>query len=320
MCQLVSIVVPIYNVECYLEKCIESLLKQIYKNYEILLIDDGSTDGSSKIADYYAKGNAKVKVFHKKNGGLGDARNFGVKQSKGEWIVFVDSDDYVSETYVYDLVNLKNEYNADMAITAIQRIKEGDKLPRHNRFDNYCVSGKEAITEVYIGSKVGWAAYGKILKKEHLLNVPFPIGYYEDCACMYKILEHCEKVAIGDYVANYKYIMRDGSILQSQLTNKHLKIFEICDEFYSFGKNNNLPEIVSVMFYRNAVVQLLRCQKMSWDDYCKIFSKYTEYFRNNLQLVIKTSKVALVYKIYYIALCTHPIFFKVLMKVVDAVK
>lgn len=321
MKQLVSIVVPIYNVEKYLRKCIDSLLEQTYKKCEIILVDDGSPDNCGKIADDYAEQNNNIKVFHKKNGGLGAARNFGVQRAEGEKIVFVDSDDYVRETYVSDLVNLIEKYDADVAITAIKRIKEGDSLAIHNRFKDYCISAEEAISEVYIGGKIGWSAYGKIFKKEILLNAPFPDGYYEDSACMYKILNQCKKVAVGDYVANYYYIMRKGSILQSQLSSKHFEIFNICNAFQNFvEKNANISEIVSVMFYRNAVVQLLRCQKMSWNDYCKIFSLYTEYFRSNLRLVIKNPQITLICKIYYITLCTHPVLFKILMKLVDIVK
>ena len=91
---LVSIIVPVYNVEKYLAFCVESLVKQTYKNIEILLIDDGSTDKSGKIADEWAERDSRIKVFHKENGGLSDARNFGVRHASSDWIMFIDSDDY----------------------------------------------------------------------------------------------------------------------------------------------------------------------------------------------------------------------------------
>lgn len=318
---LVSVIVPIYNVEKYLRRCIDSLLNQTYNSYEVILVDDGSPDHCGEIADEYAEKHSNIKVFHKKNGGLGDARNFGVQQAAGNFVAFVDSDDYVRDTYLSNLVNLMKKYDADVAITAIKRVKEGEILPVKSRFDDYCVTSEEAISEVYTGDRIGWSAYGKLIKKECLLNAPFPDGYYEDSACMYKILEQCDKVAIGDYSANYYYIVRAGSILQRQLSAKHFRIFDICQEFQEFArKKENIPEVVPVMFYRNAIVQLLRCQKMSWNEYCKIFSAYTGYFRKNLKLVIKTPDILFVYKLYYVALCIHPACFKILMMLVDIVK
>ena len=102
---LITIVVPVYKVEKYLKKCVDSLLCQTYKNIEIILVDDGSPDTCPQLCDEYAQKNSNVVTYHKPNGGLSDARNYGVQKASGDWIVFVDSDDYVESSYVEDLWN-----------------------------------------------------------------------------------------------------------------------------------------------------------------------------------------------------------------------
>ena len=127
---LVSIIVPVYNVEKYLAFCVESLVKQTYKNIEILLIDDGSTDKSGKISDEWAERDSRIKVFHKENGGLSDARNFGVRHASSDWIMFIDSDDYYELFAVEYLVRIKEKYNADFIATALKGVSQ------HNSFEN----------------------------------------------------------------------------------------------------------------------------------------------------------------------------------------
>ena len=116
MKELISIIVPVYNVEKYLNRCIDSLISQTYQNIEIILVDDGSTDSSSEIVDGYLKKDNRIKVFHKDNGGLSDARNKGIEISKGKYLSFVDSDDYVTNTYIETLYNTIIEYEADISI------------------------------------------------------------------------------------------------------------------------------------------------------------------------------------------------------------
>ena len=103
---LVSVILPVYNVEKYLIKCLDSVIRQTYQKLEIILVDDGSTDSSGKICDEYANKDGRIKVFHKKNGGLSDARNYGIERSTGEYLAFIDSDDYVDDDYIEFLMNL----------------------------------------------------------------------------------------------------------------------------------------------------------------------------------------------------------------------
>ena len=150
---LISIVVPIYNVEKYLEKCINSIIIQTYKNIEIILVNDGSTDSSGKICDIYLKKDKRIKVIHKKNGGLSDARNVGIENAKGKYIAFIDSDDFIDSDFIEILYNLIIEYNADVSCCKCNVIYKKNKKQqveeKINIFTNY-----EAINEMLYQGKV----------------------------------------------------------------------------------------------------------------------------------------------------------------------
>lgn len=308
----ISVIVPVYKVEDYIYRCVDSLLDQSYSNYEIILVDDGSPDQCPRICDEYAAKYENIVALHKKNGGLSSARNYGVERVDTTWIVFVDSDDYVERTYLEDLWNLLNKFGADMAITRIVREREdGSGKPKHVVYQDYCVSNEQALFEVYSGQKVGWSAYGKLLRRELLIEYPFPTGFYEDCACMYKILDQCSKVAIGDYENNYHYVQREGSILKSILDERHLHIFDICREFEEYiNKTHEDLNFLPVLMYRRGLTQLLNMQSMPWKTYKQIFKKYRPYFRENLSMVLKLKQVNNKTKLFLLLLCTTPAIFK----------
>ncbi len=132
---LISIIVPVYNVERYMERCLDAVVKQTYKNLEVILVDDGSEDRSGSICDRYASEDARFKVVHHQNGGLSAARNTGIKKATGEYITFIDPDDSITEDYIEYLYNLINKHEADLAICAIEEITESGKT--HNYGEGY---------------------------------------------------------------------------------------------------------------------------------------------------------------------------------------
>lgn len=305
----ISVIVPIYKVEKYIQKCVLSLLKQEFDSYEIILVDDGSPDKCPSICDDYQRKYDMVKALHKKNGGLGDARNYGVKFACGEYVAFVDSDDYVEPKYLSNMWKLISKFKADMCITKIKRENEWDnKQPREETDScNYCLTSNEAIFEIYKHEELGWSACGKLFKRSLVLEHPFPKGYYEDCATMYKIVDSCDAVACGDYLYNYHYINHENSILQSELRAEHYRIFDICEEFEKFVMERN-PEnyLVAVIFKRAAVTQMLNCQRMSWKEYRGIFNKYRHLFRKNLIRVMTAKQFSAKNKMYMALYCTFP--------------
>lgn len=316
---LISVIVPIYKVEAYLSKCVNSLLAQTYENIEIILVDDGSPDNCPQVCDEFAKSYANVKTYHKENGGLSSARNYGVERANGEYVAFVDSDDYVEPNYVSDMYKLLTEFGADMCVTRVRRQKENSaSTDNYKRFNDYCIDGNAAFFEIYRGGDVGWQAYGKLIKKEVMLNNPFPNGYYEDFAVMYKILRACSKIAIGDYRNNYHYIQREGSILVSQINEKHLHIFDLCDEINEYIKAEYPKsckfKCLSVMIYKRSVIQLLNLVNMTDEDFNMIFLKYRKLFRKNCLKILFSKHFNLAQKKGLLLLCLNSKLYKKILK------
>ena len=306
----ISVIVPVYKVEGYLEKCVNSLLGQTYRNMDIILVDDGSPDRCPEMCDRFAEAHDNVIALHKTNGGLSDARNYGVAHTESEWIVFVDSDDYVEPAYVQTLVDLRNRFDAEMVVTRAVRENEDGSKPSLTHFEPYLGDKKLMLFRVYAGINVGWAAYGKLLPRWVLLKHPFPDGYYEDCACMYEIITEFDRIAVGDFDENYHYIQREGSILTSSLNEKHLHIFDICEQFEAFIREN-YPEmdILPVLVYKRGVAQLLTLQRMPWKKYKEIFNRYKKLFRKNLGKVLREGSMSKKGKVHYFLLCTEPLLF-----------
>ena len=227
--ELISVIVPIYNVEKYLSECIDTLIKQSFDNLEIILIDDGSTDNCPTICDEYQKKDKRIKVIHKKNGGLSDARNSGLKIAKGEYIIFVDSDDFVNINFVEVLYNLCVQNNSEMAICKFARVQEITDVDWEfldNSYEKEIMTGKEFTISVYEGKSenLGFVAWNKIYKKElfEKNKIEYPVNrYYEDTFTTFKLLYYSKKVVVTD-VPLYYYRSREGSIITSNITLKKL--------------------------------------------------------------------------------------------------
>lgn len=321
---MISVIVPVYNVENFLCKCVDSLLVQTYDNYEIILVDDGSTDESGKIADTYDCNHEIVRTVHKKNGGLGSARNYGTRMAKGDWITYVDSDDYVEATYLYDLWKLIDEYKADMAITKIIReLKEGKAIDFNHMelFQSYFTDSKDAFVEVYSGGKVGWSGCGKLIKKDIVLQEPFADGYYEDCATTYKQIEKCNRIAIGDFRWNYHYIIRENSILSGKYGEKCSRAEELIKELdeYICAKYPDLG-YVSFSVAMTLVLQILNLSQIERNEYKSLFYCVRPYFRKNCLTFLRSKSTHVVDKGYAITLCTYPFFLKVFSGTIQFVK
>ena len=173
MDDLISVIVPVYNVENYIVQCIESLIKQTYTKFEIILVNDGSKDNSGKICDEYALKDERIKVIHKENAGVSSARNVGIKQSKGQWITFIDSDDWVEEKYLEVLLNLAKSENADISICGYNRVSK-------ERIEKINASGKNEIydSQEYLikslNPQIGLGfSHMKLIKKSIIKDIEF---------------------------------------------------------------------------------------------------------------------------------------------------
>ena len=211
---LVSIIVPVYNVENYIDDCVKSLVSQTYKNIEIILIDDGSTDKSGGICDEYALDYDRVKVFHKENGGLSDARNYGLTKIEGEYVCFVDSDDYVEPNFVYELMSAVEKYSVDIACVRWKATKATEQLKipctgETKLLDSQTVL-KEMVSPIDYGITV--SVWDRIYKRDIIAGLSFPKGKcYEDILFSTNAIIRANKIAYIDKEL-YVYRVRVGSI------------------------------------------------------------------------------------------------------------
>ena len=219
-----------YNVEQYLHYDIESLLKQTYKNFEIILVNDGSTDNSGNLCDYYAQNHENVFVYHKENGGLSDARNYGVKKANGEFITFLDPDDYL-ENYSLELLSeIQKRYGCDLVSTRVKPTELYNNYSEHvlveKDFENILLMDRDTfLEEAFYDKVVTVSACGKLYRKE-VLDIEFPKGkIYEG---LYIISDHLSRVnnIVHTNIQIYNYYKRPGSIVNSQFSEKQYDFFE----------------------------------------------------------------------------------------------
>lgn len=238
---LISIIVPVYNVEKYLEKCINSLIEQTYKNLEIILIDDGSLDKSPDICDKWGEKDKRIKIIHKNNGGLSEARNVGIDNAKGEYISFVDSDDWIDTNFINYLYKQLELYNADISASAIVKVyKDYNEIQPINK-TKVRYTNEEALDTLLSGKDFCAVAWNKLYKKDVIRNLRFPVGkIHEDEFFSYKVMSNANKLVLVPN-AIYFYRQRTGSIMQ-KWSIKHLDVLEAFKERMDF-MNRYYPKL-----------------------------------------------------------------------------
>ena len=225
---LVSVVIPVYNVESYLHECVTSVVEQTYTNIEIILVDDGSTDSSGTLCDEFALSDSRICVFHKENGGLSDARNYGIRRSHGSLISFIDSDDYVSPDYIMHLYQALVRGKTDIATTSICIFREG-KPPKEHKRDTaefHVYDACEALEDMLYMRHLEPNAFPKIYKKELFDTIQYPVGkLYEDIATTTKLIDKAGKIAyLGEN--DYYYRIRPNSIQTASFNPKKLDLLD----------------------------------------------------------------------------------------------
>lgn len=275
---LISIIVPIYKVEKYLEKCIGTIMDQTYKNIEIILVDDGSPDNSPQICDEYAKKDSRIIVIHQKNGGLSNARNSALNIAKGEYIGFVDGDDYIANDMYETLYNAIKENNAQMAICRAFNVNENGELMQDEiqpdiKEDIKVFTKYEAMKEMLFDKNIRGYVWSKLFKRDCFENLRFPEGRnYEDIAISIKCFEKTDRIV---YVNKqiYYYVQRENSIDHVKSEKNLRDAIEVSYERYKYVKEN-YPELRKYNIY--AFIHRILCaykdlKKMNYMDvyYCK---------------------------------------------------
>ena len=294
MCEendLISVVIPVYNVEQYLPKCIESIMNQTYKNLEIILVNDGSTDGSQKICEEYKSLDNRIKVINKENGGLSDARNVGIDNSSGNYITFIDSDDYIDDDYVYTLYKSLISYNADMSI-ASHKIIYPKRIIDKATDEKFCANSKKVLEKILYDEGIDLSAWGKLYKKSLFNNIKFPKGrLFEDSATTYRLIDESKKIAVNSKSV-YNYVIRKNSISNEMFSEKKMDLITSTMEMTEFIKKK-YPELEKgcerrLMYaYLSTLTQLAKTKETNSSMQAKLMN----YIKKNKGRVLKDKRI-----------------------------
>ena len=318
---LISVIIPVYNVEDYLHYAIESLEKQTYKNFEIILVNDGSTDDSGKLCDEYSEKYSNVRVFHKENGGLSDARNYGVKKANGEFITFLDPDDYL-ENYSLELLSeIQKRYGCDLVSTRVKSTEAHNNYSEHvlveKDFENTISMNNNVFLEEACYDNVATvSACGKLYRKS-ILEISFPKGrIYED---LYIISEHVSKAnkIVHTPIQIYNYYKRQGSIVNSKFTPKQYDFFDaiIYNKKVIKEKYNNEEEIVSAINAK-AIIGSFKIINSLGDDKINLL-KIKRIISKFFGSIIFNSKISLKLKVKYIVFLSSPTLYRILKRIIN---
>lgn len=254
--ELVSVIVPVYNVEKYIHQCVDSIINQTYKNIEIILVDDGSPDNCGKICDEYAEKDSRIKVIHKENGGLSDARNAGVAVADSEWISFVDSDDIIHPQAMELLFSALKKEKTDIA-TAMMADFEDGKIPDSfysELSENYTPRevNEEFLLEIFKDSRYH-SACNRIINKKLLLEFPFAVGrYHEDSPVISKMLYFSQRMVVIPYEL-YFYRNNHNSITRSTLCLRHFDLLWAWDEQIAFFRTLGYNKMVARLNFQYVI-------------------------------------------------------------------
>ena len=317
--QLISIIVPVYKVEPYLRKCVDSILAQTYRNLEIILVDDGSPDNCGAICDEYAGKDSRVKVIHKENGGLSDARNAGMEIMSGKYVAFVDSDDWIEPQMYQRLLELMEHYEAEMAFAGVADEVLQDGAVHTVKTSNYgntpfAEDKIAAMRRYFLGS---WAAWDKLYRADLFDGIWYPVGEInEDEAIVLLLLDRCNKVCYTNELF-YHYVRRiDGtSITTSSFSEKKMVWVKHCRDNLAFIREK-YPQLeeYAVARYRGSLMWALREMALSENSfpnsYAEVRAQLKEYHTAFLHTPFKNKTEQL--RFLFMTLIPFPLLKKVL--------
>lgn len=308
---LISVIIPVYNVEEYLHYAIESLEKQTYKNFEIILVNDGSTDNSGELCDEYSEKYSNVRVFHKENGGLSDARNFGVQKAKGEFITFLDPDDYLEVYSLELLASIQEMQDCDIVSTRVKATElynvYSNRSLTEEDIKNVIVMNRDIFLEEAFYDKVATvSACGKLYRKS-ILEIPFPKGkIYED---LYIISEHVGKAnkIVHTPIQIYNYYRRQGSIVNSKFTSKQYDFFDAINHNRTVIKNkyNDKKSLENAVNAKEVAGGLKICNTVYLTNLNDV-NKINSILKKNKMSFLLNKRINIKFKIKYILFILSP--------------
>lgn len=299
----ISVIVPIYKVEKYIRRCINSIIDQSFQDIEIILVDDGSPDLCPKICDEYKEKDSRISVIHQKKLGLSAARNSGIKIAKGKYLVFIDSDDYIDHDMLKYLYSGMKDYNADIVCCGYTAIYDNGKKEKITIPNKNCVYNKEEALKILMcNGFIDVVAWNKLYKKELFNNILYPVGkLYEDMLTTYKLVSKSNIVVLKPET-KYFYCKRSDSIGGNGFSKNTLKLLDACDEVYEFisknyGSNNEL-EISRIQWYIVVLNKMILSEKI--DD--KLLKKINNMISNNFGIILKNKRIGIIRKLQIVLL------------------
>lgn len=304
----VSVIIPVFNVKDYLEKCVGSILAQTYKNTEILLIDDGSTDGSSQLCDKLALRSDKVTVIHQENRGVSNARNIGIERATGDFITFVDADDYVAEVMIAELYDAISKERSDISICGTFIFRSGQQpyvdmgLFKQQTYDN-----NKAIKKLLYQDDITNSVFGRLYRKSLFKNVRFPedISIGEDLDLNYSLFLCARKITVIPQKM-YFYFQRDGSAMHSTFNDKRLDGLRVTQKIYDNVKDTNqelLRAAESKMFTEVVYIATAIPLAKSYTSYRMICADIITRFSSR---ILQDKKATPVSRLYALVGLMHP--------------
>lgn len=299
---LITVVVPIYNVEAYLDECVQSILKQTYHNLEIILVDDGSPDRCGEMCDWYAQRDARVKVIHQENRGLSGARNAGIDIATGEYITFVDSDDYLREDMIEALHMESVQHGAEMVTAAFESFSEdGRKATNPHGGKIFVYSKEEALDCFLFNDYLTPCVWGKLYAISVWKDVRCPEGkLFEDQFTTYKLIDRCKKI-IYDTTPRYYYRKRVGSIGHSTFSKRTYDLYDAIHEEYDYISQKYPKECPNIAVAR-VTWEIVFVNMMIRSDAIetKTIADVQRYARENIRNVLRCGYINKIRKIQII--------------------
>lgn len=292
---MISIIVPVYKVEPYLRQCVDSILGQTYRDIEVLLIDDGSPDRCGEICDEYERQDARVRVFHTENRGLSAARNLGLREARGEYIGFVDSDDWIEPDMYEVLLKRLQETGADIGVCGLWY--EHEKTKRELKLQEDIYDSNDALS-LLIEEKISNHAWNKLYKAELFQNISFPEGvFFEDIVTMHRIIEFCHRVATTQ-AFGYHYRQRINGICHTHTAKNLIDYTDAHLSRYYYLKDHNKALFTEkkktlLKYIAEAMSRLLKwwdgCNTKEKQMYSDKLKEYKEFARKTVPLFGDTS-------------------------------
>lgn len=283
---LISVILPIYNVEKYLPVCMESLFLQTYKNIEILMIDDGSKDNCFRLCEKYAEKDPRVKVYHKQNGGLANARNYGAEHAQGEYITYVDPDDYIDPDYVEYLFALIKKYKTKMSVCQHRIRYCNGTVKDGKRTGDEELSVSECLKKMLYHDVIDMSAWAKLYHRSLFDVIRYPDGkIFEDTATTYRLVMECDAIAIG-YETKYNYLFHENSIVNSQFQLNKLDLLEATDNMVK-DIVKSYPGLIEATIRRQVYARFSTLNQMlEIDGYMNIKDELIQFIKKHKRNIL----------------------------------